>query len=399
MGLSAAALLTTTVAVVAVSWLIHRRRRQVTATPPLTADILVAACDLDKTVYPPSGPKQATQLACNVKAMAAFEQAGGFVFPVTGNNIPQAQVKFTDAAGLPLRDLALNPGIFCNGSLVLGPGGVEIERNGVGRSRTASGKDYVTALLDFFDAQEHLELLDGVGLMFFMPDRLVCVDRYDMDGYRNVEAFCKSQRVVPTRLSRAQIMAEHELVLQIVFLFPPLAEPSAACYEVTCRPRQEQVERAMCAFGLMDCSVPGAVAQPDGSGLGIGIKLTLMKDPWPEMDICCGGVDKGSALARFLTHSTLRLHLGTDCIDPARHVAVFGDAANDVPMVSTSPRPPMHCTAPNVCVPCNYAVPSDRRGDAGGASRYAACQPRRTHRALYSPRRSVGGTREACSMP
>ena len=37
-----------------------------------------------------------------------------------------------------------------------------------------------------------------------------------------------------------------------------------------------------------------------GADLAVGIKLTPMRDPWPEMDICVGGVDKGSALHRFL---------------------------------------------------------------------------------------------------
>ena len=33
--------------------------------------------------------------------MADFARLGGFVFPVTGNNPPQAQVKFLDPAGRP----------------------------------------------------------------------------------------------------------------------------------------------------------------------------------------------------------------------------------------------------------------------------------------------------------
>ena len=47
--------------------------------------ILVAACDLDKTVYPPAGPNHDKQLAANVASMFRFESVGGFVFPVTGD--------------------------------------------------------------------------------------------------------------------------------------------------------------------------------------------------------------------------------------------------------------------------------------------------------------------------
>ena len=85
----------------------------------------------------------------------------------------------------------------------------------------------------------------------------------------------------------------------------------------------------MASHGLAKCRVPGP---PRAGGLGDGLKITPMKDPWPEMDVCVGGVDKGSALARFLAHKALREHLGVGAIDPSRHVAVFGDAANDVPM-------------------------------------------------------------------
>ena len=310
------------------AWAYSRRCRRCRAD----AKILVAACDLDKTVYPPAGPDQAHQLSANVMAMAEFESLGGFVFPVTGNNIPQAQVKFTDIGGRLLRDLRSKPGIYCNGSLVMGPGGVELERHSPGQLRMAasdSDADFITALLDFWDAEA--ELLAGIGLLFFMPDELVALQSGAHDGLSNVHGFCKSQRVTPTVWARARLLAEKERVLQVVLLFPPLAKPGdLACYETTCRPWQRRVQEAMQAQGLMNCRVPSRPAQSDG--LGDGLKLTLMKDPWPEMDICVGGVDKGSALARFLDHPLVRYHLGTDRIDPAVHVAVFGDAANDVPM-------------------------------------------------------------------
>ena len=50
------------------------------------------------------------------------------------------------------------------------------------------------------------------------------------------------------------------------------------------------------------------------------------------MDICVGGVDKGSALARFLKHPQVLRSLSADHIEPSMHVAVFGDAGNDTPM-------------------------------------------------------------------
>lgn len=81
------------------------------------------------------------------------------------------------------------------------------------------------------------------------------------------------------------------------------------------------------AAGLANC------ATREGAPIAArGVRFTPMKDPWPEMDITVGGVDKGSALCRLLRSPELRSHLGEIEIDASRHVAVFGDAANDVPM-------------------------------------------------------------------
>ena len=289
-------------------WLLQRKKHK---------SILVAACDLDKTMYPPAGANQASQLAANVAAMTRFESLGGFVFPVTGNNPPQAQVKFLDTKGVPLRDVSKHPGIFCNGGLVLGPGGVELERHTLGKLHVkTSGIDLITALLDFWSSPTHRALLKGIGLLFFLPDVLAGYD----EAYDHVEGFCDSQRVVPVRRGRKEIIAERDRVLQVVLLWPPLAP--GASYDQDVHPWQLSVRAAIEEAGLADCA---------GSGAS-GIKFTPMKEPWPEMDLCVGGVDKGSALSRFLQHPDVTAYLGVARVEPDRHVAVFGDAANDVPM-------------------------------------------------------------------
>lgn len=45
-----------------------------------------------------------------------------------------------------------------------------------------------------------------------------------------------------------------------------------------------------------------------------------------------GGVNKGATLGRFLRHQEILKCLDMQVIDPARQVAVFGDAPNDVSM-------------------------------------------------------------------
>jgi hypothetical protein len=147
---------------------VRRRVKRLRAALGPAAHISVAACDLDKTLYPPAGPQRAKQLCDNVKAVKAFERLGGFVFPVTGNNPPQAQVKFLDSAGRPLRHVSEHPGIFCNGGLVLGPRGVEIERHALGTLQMegsawdgAPPTDFVTALLAWWDAPAQATVTRG----------------------------------------------------------------------------------------------------------------------------------------------------------------------------------------------------------------------------------------------
>ena len=324
------------------------------AAPWSESDILIAACDLDKTFYPPMGPQQGEQLAKNVRAMAAFEAAGGFVFPVTGNNPPQAQAKFVDATnGKALRYVHEHPGIFCNGGLVLGVGGAELARHALGDlyMHAEPQADFVSALLDFWDGPidpgrrtDRGALLAGIGLLFFFPDHLAGYER----AYEQVEAFCASQRVWPHCASRAELVEKRQSVLQIVLLFPPLevggGESAEEAYQARCKPWQLRVVAAMEAEGLSRCAGRSGGSSGGGSSGGgssgggssgtsaSGLKITPMKDPWPEVDICVGGVDKGSALAAFLTHPEVLSYLRVPRIEPSRHVAVFGDAANDVPM-------------------------------------------------------------------
>ena len=69
---------------------------------------------------------------------------------------------------------------------------------------------------------------------------------------------------------------------------------------------QVLVQEALQKQGLMDCAY-GSIVIP---GLGNGIKLVAMKDPWPEIDLNVAGVDKGKALARFLENTEVLEYLG-----------------------------------------------------------------------------------------
>eukprot|EP00930_Biecheleria_cincta_P035198 TRINITY_DN24223_c0_g1_i1.p1 TRINITY_DN24223_c0_g1~~TRINITY_DN24223_c0_g1_i1.p1 ORF type:complete len:345 (-),score=60.51 TRINITY_DN24223_c0_g1_i1:183-1217(-) len=296
--------------------------------------ILVAACDLDKTLYPPAGPEHQSQLKANLKAMTDFESTGGFVFPVTGNNLLLAQRKMMDPAdpSSMLRELRINPGIYTNGGLVLGPNGKQLEKHALGKLQiisesAADSVDFVSAFLDFVDT-ERGDLLKGVGVAVLTPERVAGYDA----ACSNVDGYAQSMNISAEGMSREELIKAKDEVLQIVLLFPKLLAADAAGkkeeYEHRVFPWQERVKQSMLDAGLMSCRYPSGAED----GVGAGIKLTLMKDPWPEIDINVAGVDKGKALSRFLQHPDVLRQLGVANIDPAKHVAVFGDAANDVPM-------------------------------------------------------------------
>mmetsp|Transcript_22681 Transcript_22681/g.61426 ORF Transcript_22681/g.61426 Transcript_22681/m.61426 type:complete len:360 (+) Transcript_22681:146-1225(+) len=303
--------------------------------------IFIAACDLDKTVYPPAGPHQLQQLHANVEAMAAFEETGGLVFPVTGNNLLMAQAKF-DVNGERLRDLGAKPGVFMNGGLVLGPEGKELERHAlghlhltvggatVGSDAVAAGPDVVTAMVRFFEEARNAPLVERLGLLFFTPTHLLTV----ASVAANTAEYCRDQRVPLTTLSRDEVLDKREEMLLLLVLFPTHEAGGGAPldYETVLRPWQERIKEAMEAAGILQCRTTAQDAPP---GVGQGLKLTLQSAPWPEIDVNVAGVDKGTALARFLEAPSVKDYLGIDReskVQPAKHVAVFGDAANDVPM-------------------------------------------------------------------
>eukprot|EP00933_Yihiella_yeosuensis_P018320 TRINITY_DN15077_c0_g5_i1.p1 TRINITY_DN15077_c0_g5~~TRINITY_DN15077_c0_g5_i1.p1 ORF type:complete len:394 (+),score=75.68 TRINITY_DN15077_c0_g5_i1:160-1182(+) len=267
--------------------------------------------------------------------MTKFESVGGFVFPVTGNNLLMAQKKMMDPTNATkmLRELRLNPGIYTNGGLVLGPGGKVIEKHALGNlvceaKSNLSGLDFVIGLLNFFDDSSNSATTRGVGLLLLAPEY---IGGYDA-AYDNVDEYASLMKVTARKMSRDDIINAKEDVLLILLLFPPLKskEPQVAKQEYAdmVLPRQKQMQTAMQEYGLLDCRYSGELE----NGVGNGIKLTLMKDPWPEIDINVAGVDKGKALARFVTSPEVLKYLGQDHIDPQKHVAVFGDAANDLPM-------------------------------------------------------------------
>lgn len=291
-----------------------------------------AACDLDKTLYPPPGPEHHSQLVANVDAMHQFEGCGGVVFPVTGNNLQMAQKKFMDPSQSKrmLREVRKNPGIFTNGALVLGAAGKIIEKHSLGNliCKDRKGGDFITRLLDFFDEHRNKSIIEDVGLMVLCPELMAGYKK----AYFHVEGFAQHMKVPALVWSKDELIQSRKDILQVIILYPELksADSKLQCeeYMQTVRPRQEELQRAFKAYGLLDSAYEEELI----SGVGAGVNMTFMKDPWPSIDINVAGVNKGNALARFLNDATVLKYLKRSTRPTAETIAVFGDAANDVPM-------------------------------------------------------------------
>ena len=242
-----------------------------------------------------------------------------------------AQQKFLHPQnpGQKLRELKRHPGIYTNGSLVLGCGGEEIAKHALGKlfmnyrhpSDAPSWMphhDFVSSFLWFWILQMK-PLFPTVGIMVLTPDAVVGYD----DAYTNVEDYARMQKVRATKMSMDQIIQDKDNVLSIVLLFPPLtaqnAEDAKREYDCCVSPKQSALIAQMREHGLLDCAFENGA----DDGVGDGLKIIPMKDPWPEIDINVNGVDKGKALSRFLQNKGVLKTLNLKHIDVRMHMAAL----------------------------------------------------------------------------
>lgn len=100
--------------------------------------VRIIFADLDGTLYPGFHEKEPKRelrgLMKNLQYVSELERDWGIpVIPATGNNLVFAQAKFCDPSGRVLRDLRTSPGIYCNGALVKGAGGKELDVKSLGK--------------------------------------------------------------------------------------------------------------------------------------------------------------------------------------------------------------------------------------------------------------------------
>jgi len=252
------------------------------------------------------------------------------------------------------RDIRSSPGIFLNGALSLGPGGHVLERWALGDVRLYSKDglskqvmpesiDFVTALLEFALKHKESALLKNIGLALLTEDELLAFD--GLECSETVENLARMHQVTSRRASYEEITWKKHKVCLTIWCWPwgwdveTTSENSKRTFAEEIEPMQKDILAQMQAEGLFSCvhctsrlTTEGTACLVSSGPAHEGIQVFPMRDPWPSIDMLVGGVNKGATLGRFLRHKEILDYLDMPVIVPARHVAVFGDAPNDVSM-------------------------------------------------------------------
>mmetsp|Transcript_85430 Transcript_85430/g.133517 ORF Transcript_85430/g.133517 Transcript_85430/m.133517 type:complete len:762 (-) Transcript_85430:333-2618(-) len=292
--------------------------------------ILVAVCP-DNVFFPSeldmfddwTRTAQYSDTQKNVDKMFELEALGGILLPISQHSICYVESLFCHQNILSV-DWRKQPGVYCNGALILGPQGREIAQFTLGHLLLKEGankaSDAVTVLLDCLD-QGHLTLKD-IGLLVVMADYL---GGYDA-AFDHVEEFAKLQNMSVTKMSRAEILSAKSDVLELKLILPNSgASEAVAKGEQDAKAKYDQLLQSLHSQGLTTCCYKNETATDFGSAA----QFEYLQAPWPHMKISIAGVDGISAVSRFLLHKEVLQFLQKDYIDSSQQLATFGAASSD----------------------------------------------------------------------
>ena len=280
--------------------------------------------DLDGTLYPgdfhedePKADKPG--LMRNMAMVTLLESQGVPVVPATGNNVGFAQKKMLDpVTGAKLRDLSKMPGIYCNGALVKGAEGKEVDVRHMGAfipgfvARWLAPDAPPPCCADVCIAglaKEKTLLMSWAGLS--------AVGRRTADEFTTQMMIDEPDFVW---LEPEAFVSAAESVLSLLVLFPQESGAEAAEQQL-----KLDTQSWLHAATLLQFD-DAAARLSNGEGEGVVCKHVHVPGLGPEIDISPSGVNKGSAIMKLLAATAEHL-----CVEASdREIAVFGDAGNDI---------------------------------------------------------------------
>ena len=308
------------------------------------ANVRLSCQDLDKTTYL-HGAAATNQR--NLQALMSFEaikrgdcDTHVAVF-VTGNNVAMAQIKATEMMdndpSLRERfgDLTKHPGIYSNGALVKGLGGARLEA--YCRPLPEAFVGAIVGAISENPQRPCAALPDDCGFVFYSETEMIMLDdeavrsRLAMCGaaLSRVKGFCEDMMHMPVVLKSPQAirdLAKRNAIYQVTVLYEWIGQAGDALkaeYVATHGEATEARTRQL-----------AALMGEDGEQR---LDFKALPAPWPSIDINAKGVNKRNAIVALCDH----LSASASEQYTLDHVAVFGDAGNDLPMFD-----PVDRTAP-----------------------------------------------------
>eukprot|EP00927_Polykrikos_kofoidii_P010730 TRINITY_DN14525_c0_g1_i1.p1 TRINITY_DN14525_c0_g1~~TRINITY_DN14525_c0_g1_i1.p1 ORF type:complete len:312 (+),score=60.53 TRINITY_DN14525_c0_g1_i1:316-1251(+) len=253
----------------------------------------------------------------NMEQVTALEARGIPVIPATGNNVGFAQQKLLHPTeGRKLLDLQTMPGIYCNGALVKGLGGREIDVQALG--------DFIPRFLQKWLSKETpppggcaSPCITGLSKTKTVMLRW---DGMGLAGQETGQQFCTLMMIPPEDydwLSPDDFLAQAPSVLSFLILMP-MNTTEGDLLALQGWLQSTDLLRFSDATGR--CS--------NAAGDGVVGKHVHVPGIGPEFDISPAGVNKGSAIAKIL--QDVQGNLGVESEGTGDDVAVFGDAGNDI---------------------------------------------------------------------
>jgi hydroxymethylpyrimidine pyrophosphatase-like HAD family hydrolase len=299
--------------------------------PALLQDIKLLAADLDKTLYPngmgnattPPSAEAKSHFGKNLQCYMDFMETGRYLaIPVTGNSPALAQAKF-DRSNVTFNVLK-NPGVFCNGALVLGV-------NGVVEYEAPISESLIKAIQKFAMDGDGFLVVDGRKY----PFAINCMTKSQVLYFEPSEPNKQS-------LAIAEGWATMQLMKNDLAQYD-WTEPDSAiwkndpAYQINlllksrsdmCKDDPAMEDPAL--LGKVQAALFEKLQKVTGQVADYGYQGKHVLQPWCETNIVKQGVNKGQSLNRFIHAPSVKGVLGF--VDVGKNVMVAGDAQNDLPM-------------------------------------------------------------------
>jgi hydroxymethylpyrimidine pyrophosphatase-like HAD family hydrolase len=310
--------------------------------------VRVVFCDLDGTFFPgafedPPQHERQGFLRNLARARILEDELNIPVIYATGNNLAIAQSKFFHPqTGEALRDLRQQPGIYCNGALVKGASGKELFSKSLGQCMSPTGSNFIETFVDTW--AESLRMVaaqassgDDAGHRLFADCCLIGLGKekvvlLDHDAYSHIPGSL-ARSAGTAFLSRMDLASEYfdwvpaatlremgDDILSFLMMFPRVdsVDPGP-------EPRLLDAQAWLDRNGLLTFADAERALTNGGPSAAFAVVCKHVHVPGigPEIDISPVGVNKGSAIVTYLQAQFASAV-------PNEHIAVFGDAGNDI---------------------------------------------------------------------